>query len=121
MELPNEAKAYISTSKIIDYLLSETHAVGKSKSKFFRSFGFDETNIIQFGQGLIKIAQTEEVTATTENLYGTKYIIDGELETPNGVTIYLRTVWTSKMAIIFPDWSRLIRLSKSRSRNVQRT
>jgi len=50
----------------MDYLLSETHAVGKSKAKFFRSFGFDETNVIQFGQGLIKIAQTKEVTDITE-------------------------------------------------------
>ncbi len=77
----------------MDYLLSETHAVGKSKAKFFRSFGFDETNVIQFGQGLIKIAQTKEVTDITETPYGTKYVIDGELETPNSVTIYLRTVW----------------------------
>ena len=29
----------------------------------------------------------------TETPYGTKYVIDGELESPNGVAIYLRTVW----------------------------
>lgn len=93
MELPNKSQAYISTSKIVDYLLSETHAVGKSKAKFFRSFGFDETNTAQFGHGLITIAQTEPVTESTETSFGTKYVIDGNLETPNGVTIYLRTVW----------------------------
>lgn len=35
MELPNKSHAYVSTRKIADYLLSETHAVGKSKPSFF--------------------------------------------------------------------------------------
>jgi hypothetical protein len=93
MELPNKSQAYVSLNKITDYLLSEIHAVGKSKAKFFRSYGFDETNAAEFGQGLINIAQTKEVTNTTKTAFGTKYVIDGEMETPNGVTIYLRTVW----------------------------
>jgi hypothetical protein len=53
MELPNKLQAYISISKITDYLLSESHVVGKSKAKFFRSFGFNETNISQFAKGLV--------------------------------------------------------------------
>jgi hypothetical protein len=93
MELPNKSQAYIANSKIVDYLLSETHAVGKSKAKFFRSFGFNETNTAQLGHGLISIAQTESVTEITETPHGIKYVIDGNLETPNSVTIYLRTVW----------------------------
>ena len=93
MELPNKISAYVSTSKILDYLLSETHAVGKSKAKFFRSFGFDETNAVQFEQGLVNIAKTEAVTEITETMYGRKYVIDGELKTPNGAVIRLRTVW----------------------------
>lgn len=45
MELLNKFKAYIPISKMTGYLLSETHAVGKSKARFFRSLGFDETNV----------------------------------------------------------------------------
>ena len=93
MALPNKSRAYISISKITDYLLSETHIVGKSKAKFFRSFGFDETNVSQFEHGLIHIAQTESITETTKTIYGKKYVIDGELETPSGDMIRLRTVW----------------------------
>ncbi len=93
MELPNKSRAYISISKITDYLLSETHIVGRSKARLFRSFGFDETNVNKFKQGLIKIAQTELVAEITETIYGKKYVIDGELETPNGNMIHLRTVW----------------------------
>lgn len=38
MKLPDKEKAYIPLLKIKDYLLSETHPIGKSKAKFFRSF-----------------------------------------------------------------------------------
>jgi hypothetical protein len=93
MELPNKSHAYVSIRKISDYLLSETHIVGKSKARFFRSFDFDETNVDQFQQGLIHIAQTELVSEITETIYGKKYVIDGELETPKGNMIHLRTVW----------------------------
>jgi len=43
-ELPNKSKAYIPANKITGYLLSKTHAIGKSKAGYFRSLGFDETN-----------------------------------------------------------------------------
>jgi hypothetical protein len=35
MELPNKFNAFVATGKVLDYLLSETHAVGKSKARFF--------------------------------------------------------------------------------------
>lgn len=88
-----KSRAYVSIRKITDYLLSETYGVGKSKAKFFRSFGFDETNIVQFEQELVYIAQRESVAEVTETIYGKKYVIDGELETPSGYMIRLRTIW----------------------------
>jgi len=45
MRLPNGTNAYVPREKLVEYLLSETHAVGKSKARFFRGFGFDETNV----------------------------------------------------------------------------
>lgn len=93
VELPNKARVVISDSKVSNYLLSETHAIGKSKARFFRSFGFNEANIEQFKQALSDLAQNESVTDTLESLYGVKYVIDGQLKTPNGITIHVRTVW----------------------------
>lgn len=93
MELPNRTKAYIPTSKITAYLLSESHAVGKSKARFFKSLGFDENNIEEFEQRLIKIAQTNEVKEASETPFGIKYVVDGALENPKGVIIRVRTVW----------------------------
>lgn len=93
MELPNKLRAYVSIRKIADYLLSETHAVGKTKAKFFRSLGFNETNASQFQKVLLDIAQTETVVEVNETIYGKKYVVDGELKAPNGDMIHLRTVW----------------------------
>lgn len=92
MLLPNRNRAYVPESKLIEYLLSETHAVGKSKAKFFRSLGFDEANAAMLGQGLLSIAQTEAVAEVVRSPFGSKYVVDGFLEAPNG-TVKVRTVW----------------------------
>jgi len=91
--LPNRTRAYIPRNKITAYLLSETHAVGKSKAKFFRSLGFDETNAGHLEQALLAIAQTEQVVESIPSPNGTKYVIDGFLETPRGVRVRVRTIW----------------------------
>lgn len=84
MELPNKINAIVPIAKITEYLLSEFHAVGKSKAKFFRSVGFHDDNTGEFQQALIRLAQTGAVIDSTETAYGKKYVVDGELETPNG-------------------------------------
>jgi hypothetical protein len=93
MKLPNREKAYIAPSKLQDYLLSETHVVGRGKAKFFRMFGFDETNTDLLEQGLIAIAHNEDVKTETISPHGTKYVIGGSLQTPLGRVISLTTVW----------------------------
>ena len=93
MKLPNSEKAYVPISKLIDYLLSETHITGKSKSKFFRMFGFNEANLEMLEQGLLAIAKTQDVVETNESPHGTKYIIDGNLFTPINRFVRVRTVW----------------------------
>jgi hypothetical protein len=61
MQLPNRLQAYIPPEKLSAYLVSETHAVGSAKAKFFRSLGFDETNTETLGHGLLTIAHHAEV------------------------------------------------------------
>lgn len=93
MKLPNKDKAYVPLSKLLDYLMSETHPIGKSKSKYLRSVGFNEMNIGLLKQGLINIAQSENIKKAISSQYGIKYIIDGSIPTPNGISIKIRTVW----------------------------
>ena len=93
MKLPNREKTYIPISKLINYLLSETHITGKAKSKFFRMFGFNEANLEMLEQGLLAIAKTQDVVENTTSPHGTKYIIDGSLFTPINRFVNVRTVW----------------------------
>jgi hypothetical protein len=93
MKLPNREDSYIPLPKLKDYLLSETHPVGKWKSKFFRSLGFNDINIPVLEKCLISIAYSEDVKDIITLGNGTKYVIDGLIETPVGKTVKVRTVW----------------------------
>lgn len=93
MELPNKSRAQVPLEKVTDYLLSETHAVGKPKARYFRSYGFTDENASDLAQGLMAIAQNSPVDGSQKSAFGVKYVLDGELETPNGVMIQVRTIW----------------------------
>ncbi len=93
MKLQNKEYAYVPLAKLLDYLLSGTHPVGKSKAKYLRSLGFNETNLNFLKEGLLGIARTEDVKEVISSSHGVKYVIDGTLQTPIGVFIKLRTIW----------------------------
>lgn len=93
MKLPNSKKAFVSKEKLLNYILSETHPVGKFKAKFFRNLGFSETNIHLFEKTLIKLAQAEEVKEVITSPYGTKFVIDGEINAPKRKGAGIRTIW----------------------------
>lgn len=93
MNLPNYEKVYVPKQKLSNYLLSEIHAVGKAKARYFRSLGYTEENADQLADALLMIAKSEGVSQEVTSRYGTKYIIDGELVTPIGTRVRLRTVW----------------------------
>ena len=67
--------------------------MGRSKARFLHMFGFNETNINLLEQGLLTIAQTEKVKEVISSPHGTKYTIDGVLQTPTSRTVNIRTVW----------------------------
>lgn len=93
MELPNRTQAFIQATKLTGYLLSETHSVGRSKAKFFRSLGFNEDTVSLLEQELLAIARSQEVTETLSTAHGMKYVITGTINTPVGKTVTILTVW----------------------------
>lgn len=93
MKLPNWENAYIQSSKLTGYLLSETHEVGRSKAKLLRAFGFNDSNVGMLGEELLNIVRTQDVVEVLTTGHGTKYVIDGEIKTPSERTLKLRTVW----------------------------
>ncbi|MEO0759174.1 MAG: DUF6883 domain-containing protein [Cyanobacteria bacterium J06648_16] len=92
MELPNRDEAYIQTTKLTGYLLSETHVVGKSKAKFFRAKGFNETNLPLLEQALLNLARTQPVQSSAQTIHGTKYVIIGAINTALASTISVLSV-----------------------------
>lgn len=93
MTLPDKENAYIPLLKIKDYLLSETHPIGKSKAKFFRSLGFNDTNGDLLKQGLLTIARMDDIREAVSSTHGVKYVIDSRLQTPSGEAVKIRTIW----------------------------
>ena len=91
--LPNRDEAYIPSPKLTGYLLSATHAIGKGKAKFFTALGFNSVEATVLEEALLKIAHTEMVIQIENTGYGTKYVIEGSLDTPRGAPISVRTVW----------------------------
>lgn len=91
--MPNAEDAYIPQEKLTDYLLSETHAVGKFKAGFFRAHGYNEDNLNLLEQDLLSVPRYNEMYEQITSPYGTKYAVKGVLETPRGTTVTVNTVW----------------------------
>ena len=93
MSLPNSANADIPDLKLTGYLLSETHPDGMAKARLLRSAGYSEVNLNTLKQDLLNIARNGLVTDVISNEYGRKFVVDGELHSPNSGLILLRTIW----------------------------
>jgi len=93
MPLPNAENAYFPLSKITRYLLSETHSVGRAKARFFRALGFNERHPELLQEALLEVAREGLVRGILETPYVSKYVVDGQLRTPKGELVWIRTIW----------------------------
>ncbi|MFZ1937014.1 MAG: DUF6883 domain-containing protein [Thermoguttaceae bacterium] len=93
MKLPRGDEAIVALQKLTDYLLSVAHPVGSSKAGFFRNRGFDDDNVRLLEDGLLAIARSAVVAEVASSPHGTKYVIDGRLQTPDGGVVFVRTIW----------------------------
>lgn len=91
--MPRAQDVLIPEEKLRDYLLSESHPVGRAKARFFKQFGFTDAAIAEMDGHLRAIARTGEVAETKVTEFGMKYVIDGEIECDDGRKLLLRTVW----------------------------
>jgi len=93
MKLPYRNSAYIPREKLSEYLLSETHAIGRFKAKFFNTLGYNESNINLLEKLFLQIARSRKIKDKVKSSHGTKYILDGKLISPSGKSVPIRTVW----------------------------
>ena len=91
MKPPNADAAQIAPEKIEGYLLPESHPVGRSKARFFRSLGFRREEAGALRLELLRIAGEGEASLV-QTQFGSKYLVDGvlvgRLRSAN-----VRTVW----------------------------
>lgn len=91
MPLPSSYSLRIEESKLAGYLLSQANSQGKAS--FFLGFGFRPDKWLVFSDALKAQALANPVVKTVASPYGTRYSVDGELETPSGRKPRVRTVW----------------------------
>lgn len=93
MSLPNAHLAIVEREKIVEYLLNAAHPDNGGKAPFFMAFGFRPDDWGVFAAALRQLALNSPVSQNMETAHGTKYIVDGAIETPVGKTPVVRTVW----------------------------
>lgn len=93
MKLPNARQARVQREKITGYLLAENPESGRGKPGFFARFGFNAENWRELADALKAVAAEYDVVEILETSFGMKYVIDGQIETPDGRDPYVKTVW----------------------------
>ena len=91
--MPNSQNARVEREKITGYLLVRSHKQGGSKADRFIKFGFSIERWEILAQALTVQGIRNEVINTESTAYGMKYVIEGDIETPNGIPLYVRSVW----------------------------
>jgi hypothetical protein len=92
MKLPNLELATVPRPKVVDYLLSDTHRDGRHKAAFFHRFGYTVAAWERLRDDLLEHAQ-HNVIAVEDSPFGTRYVIEGIIQAPDGRAPRIRTVW----------------------------
>jgi len=93
MKLPGIEHAEVGETKIVRYLLSTTHRAGKSKAAFFTEFGFSADQWEVLDRALRQHAMDNEIALEQRTVFGTRYVIDGLLQAPDGRLLNVRAAW----------------------------
>ena len=102
MKLPNCENAIVEQKKIESYLLNTKHQYGASKARFFAKFGFCNENWEQLSEALLKHGQQRQVVSECETGFGPRYLVECELDVPDGHCPCIRTVWQLDKGMINP-------------------
>ena len=77
-------RAAVEVTKIRDYLLSDSHPVGRFKAAFFAALGYSAVAWDGLAADLRGHAMDNEAVPTQANEYGQKYEVRGRIEGPTG-------------------------------------
>lgn len=82
----------VTATKILDYLLSESHPIGREKAAFFQRYGFDAGAWEILKASLLDHPERNPVAAARTD-FGTKYVVRCSIETPDRRNPCIVTVW----------------------------
>jgi hypothetical protein len=98
VRLPNHNNALLPSEKVRDYLLSDSHPIGRYKAAVFRSLGYESRDSEVLAQELLILDASE--VGTSE--FGTKYAIRGTIFGPNGRQSDIVSIWIVRNDEDFP-------------------
>lgn len=84
--LSNGDRVIVDRKKVVGYFLSRTHPVGRCKSAFLAQLGFSYANADELEAAIKRIAAEGNVVESSDTGFGTKYIVQAELEGPAAST-----------------------------------
>ncbi len=93
MKLPGAESAIVDEQKVREYLLGESHPVGRFKAAFFTSLGYPTADWEVLARDLATHSVEGEASEADRNDYGTKYEVRGILEGPKGKRAQVVSVW----------------------------
>ena len=102
MTLPNAEHAFIDEAKVLHYLLSSAHPVGRFKARFFVSLGYTAEEWWRLRDDILAVARTGLLALESVGPYGRKFEVDGILAAPAGKSAMVGTVWIIRAEEDFP-------------------
>jgi hypothetical protein len=93
MKIPNVDQVIVDRAKMVDYLLSDAHPVGRHKAVFFRRVGFTVERWEELADALRKHAAEHEIAREEASPFGRRLVVEGIMESPDGRTPRVRSVW----------------------------
>lgn len=90
MQLPN---ADLDEAKVLGYILSDVHPVGRFKAAFFRGLGYSPARWEVLAGHLLEAATSHNATLLATSSYGAKYSIRCTLSGRSGVSGDVETIW----------------------------
>jgi hypothetical protein len=93
VKLPHVANAVVPERKVVAYLLSPDHDEGAAKARFFLRFGFTRAQWPELARSLLTHANEHDIVDEEQTPFGTRYVIEGGLTSPDGRKPNLRVVW----------------------------
>jgi hypothetical protein len=77
-------------------------------------FGFEPLHPDSLAAALLLHARSHEVTRLQKTPFGTNYVIEGELETPDGRKPHVRIIWAIDEGTKVPRFATLVPLKGKR-------